>query len=306
MRIHAIVPLLLALALVACAPSPAPKIRASESPAPAVSPTPTPAPPTLYVYARTQDAAFTEAIHGVADSAGARYALLTGAHDLAALKPAGRAAVIALLPGADADVSSLLEAIQRGLPVYAYAAGGQTLPEGLPGLVYDAATAAETALSEAIAYPPHDTPVRLLGLFESGSSDAFAAWERGVLEGRVFDKGAYRADQSKKEPDVWLLDALERYYPGMLDGIYCESAALTLLAADALAAENRDDLELFSASASSALLARMQLFPLPGARAGGANPEEAGRRCAEQALILLYGGTAQNLTITPQTFSSGA
>lgn len=59
--------------------------------------------------------------------------------------------------------------------------------------------------------------------------------------------------------------------------------------------------ELFSAELNGALI--VQLEKISALKyAAGADPALAGRLCAEQAIVLLYGGTAQALSISPSLF----
>ena len=78
-----------------------------------------------------------------------------------------------------------------GFPVFAYAAHGQTAAENIPLLVYDPSGTAESVLEEAISYPPHETPVRLIGLFASETSPGYTVWKEAAAKGRVFSKAEF-------------------------------------------------------------------------------------------------------------------
>ena len=87
-------------------------------------------------------------------------------------------------------------------------------------------TPSKSRWKTALNYPPHLAPVRMVGLFSSESSAAYALWTAEQASGGVFSKQAYIADASEVSLADWLNDAFSRYYPGMLDGIYAETGAL--------------------------------------------------------------------------------
>lgn len=299
MRRALLICLLYALCTAGCA-----LVAREQAPAATPAPTPTPEPaPVLAVLGGREEDGFLDMIRSIAASAACDFAALEE-DGLEKFRPRGRAALILYLDEETPDMETLNELAERGVLLYAYAARGQTLPEGLAGLRYDSATAAGTALEEAIGYRNHDTPVRLLGLFTAEDSPAHTVWAEAVAEGRVLERGAYVEQDARESAQQWLTERLDGLYAGMLDGVCCESAEQARVCAEALKKQARDDLEIFCAAADGTLLQSMHDTPWPLVRAVGAEPAEAGRLCAEQAIVLLYGGTAQELTIAPSIFAA--
>ena len=169
------------------------------------------------------------------------------------------------------------------------------------------ATVAEAAVLDlAIAYPPHDTPVRLFGLFESRESAACTAWQAAVAEGRVFVKGAYYASEAEESAEAWMAGRLERYFEGMVDGIYAETAELAVAAAQALLAAGRSDMEIFCTGSSDALLDLMEAHPALVAAAYGVDEAEAGRMCISLAEQMLEGKTPEGASLTAAPVGAAA
>lgn len=264
-------------------------------------PTPTPTPAAVIAVAGGEDeTAFRQMIELIASSAACEFVSLDESA-LAGWRPKGRASLILYLEQDKADTDMLFALEARGIGVYAYAARGQALPEELPSLRYEGKGAAAKALEAALQYDGYDTPVRLIGLFTGADSEAAALWSKAVSEGRVLVKGSYYEAGAKKDAADWLASQLGGLYEGMLDGVFCETAALATAAMEALLARERKDIELFSAELNGALI--VQLEKISALKyAAGADPALAGRLCAEQAIVLLYGGTAQALSISPSLF----
>ncbi len=131
------------------------------------------------------------------------------------------------------------------LPVYVFAADGQSIVADTPHLTYNAAAAPKLALDSALSYPPHLAPVRMIGLFTSQSSAAYLIWSDAKASGTVFAKQEFFLEASDVSLADWLSETLSLYYPGMLDAIYAESGALAVSAAESLASLGRDDIEVF-------------------------------------------------------------
>ncbi len=167
-------------------------------------------------------------------------------------------------PLSGTDDAALDALLVRGVPVLAYNRAGVALPDGVTVIAFEtnAPATAKEALEAAIVYPPHDTPVRLFGLFESEESEAAQVWNEAVSAGRVLSKGVYSADKAAKEGSVteWLGKKLERYYPGMVDAAFAETPALAAEAAALMEQLGRDDFEIFTVGSSvelSALAAKL-------------------------------------------------
>ena len=206
---------------------------------------------------------------------------------------------------------------EPSIPVFVFAAEGQRVGPDTPHLTYADAYAVETALDLAVAYPPHETPVRLIGLFISAQNRAYAVWSESVASGRVFSKAEFFLAEptpeetpkpAKETPLPTPVPSLEErmsallsgFYPGMIDGVFAETGELAVAAADALAALGRDDIEVFSASTSGNT--ESLLSPLLVACVG-LNAGEAGGLCYSAASALLSGEPVQSFVALPQTFA---
>ena len=293
--------------------TPSAAFAGSASPVPSSSPEDA---PYLAVFGAEASNAFRQGVSKAAEAGKYPVVFEPGGVDaLSAYQPATRCAAIAYLSGAEAAVP------QTAIPVFVFAAEGQRVGPDVPHLTYADTYAAETALSLAVAYPPHETPVRLIGLFSSEQSHTYSVWHEAATSGRVFSKAEVFAAEStpeetptptptpKKEPpsptpiptlEERLIALLSGYYPGMIDGIFAETGELAVAAAGALASLGRSDIEVFSASTSAN--APELLSPLFVACVG-LNAEEAGGLCYSAASALLEGDTVSPIVVLPQTFS---
>ena len=184
-----------------------------------------------------------------------------------------------------------------GFPLFVYAARGQTSAGSNPLLVYDASGAAKSALEAAIAYPPHETPVRLIGLFASETSPGYAVWKEAAANGRVFSKAEFFLNDSElQSASVWFAERLDEFYPGMIDGVYAETGELAIAAVHQLRGRVRDDMEVFACSSDAdADLSLSSLMPV----IFGADLYKAGGLCYEGALTLLQGETVESSVLSP-------
>ena len=260
--------------------------------APTPSPSPTPAPRVIALFGAEDAEEFVAGVQSAAADAGVEIEVVAGGIEaLSGYAPEGDAVGIVYLT----DKAETLP--NAGFPVYAYAADGQSVSGGVPYLGYDGSSEAQVALSSAIAYPPHLAPVRMIGLFTSQASAAYALYSGEKATGQVFSKEEFFADASDVVLTDWLNEVFSRYYPGMLDAVYAETGELALAAADTLASLGRSDLEVFCAESSAVL--RGKLSPILVAIVG-ANEQEAGIRCFAEAKKLLDGGSAQSGILLPE------
>lgn len=264
---------------------------AEETATPAPEPTAEPL-PALVAYAAPQaDAAFRGVIALLprVDLIDTEAAL---AADLAGLN----AALIYVDTAADAEaVAAVLE---KDIPVIAYNPHGLSLPEAANEVRYAASVpeTAEAAMTTAIAYPPHDTPVRLLGVFESQSGEAIAAWNGAVETGKVLDKGTYcTADGGTLS--AWFSEQLAKYFPGMIDAVYVESPAQAAELVKAMLAAERDDFEIFTIGSDAALRQLIAEQPQLLPTTVQVDEEAAAAACAELLTRVLAGGDAQDIVI---------
>lgn len=200
-----------------------------------------------------------------------------GVGALSAYHPANHCAAIAYLSGAEASVP------QTAVSVFVFAAEGQRVGPDVPHLTYADTYAAETALSLAVAYPPHETPVRLIGLFVRAESRAYTVWREAAAGGRVLlgkRSSSSRSPRRKKRQiqsrrrlpptpvptlETRFAALLSGYYPGMIDGIFAETGELAVAAAGAprLARAQRYRGVLRVHERQRARLARRCLSPAP-------------------------------------------
>lgn len=288
--------LLVLLPLYACSAALSPTSAQTAGNEASVSPAPSAAPKTpgvIAVFGAEHADAFLTALQDAAKDTGVTVeSVKGGTQALVAYQPEGGTVGIVFLSGKEQKLP------QVGFPVYAFAANGQSV-SGVPYLGYDGSGAAELALEEAIAYPPHLTPVRMIGLFTSQTSAVYTLWSAQKTAAKVFAKEEFFADASETALADWLNEAFARYYPGMLDAVYAETGELAIAAADILASLGRDDIEVFSAGSDTDVLNK--LSPIL-ACAVGANLENAGAMCFAEAIKLLTGEAAQSNILLPETF----
>jgi hypothetical protein len=257
---------------------------------PSPAPTPTPA-PVIAVFGADVSLSFANGVSDYAENK--TYQLEFVSEDVGALsqyRPDGAAAAIVFLKNADVTLP------ETDIPIYVYAADGQFVPAGVRHLTYFDTNAAIDALNLAIAYPPHETPVRMIGLFTGKTSRAYSAWIRAVESGRVFAKAVFTENNTDQTIDAWLEEQCAAYYPGMLDAVFAETGTFAVTAAQKLTDLGRNDLEVFSAAtdgnadlALSAVLVAVK----------GADLYHAGELCCAGAEALLDGVEAENGTLLP-------
>lgn len=298
---------LLALLTLGCAggESAAPALFATPSPTPTATPVPTPQ-SAVGILAGETRTLFFEGI--TADQAGDNARLVrldNGLADLSGADFQGEHVLIAYLDGSESQRQALGALASSGTKVCAYAPRGEAAPEGVPTLSYDALGAAEKALFEAVAYEPHDTPVRLTGLFSSETSAAFLAYSAGIAEGKVFRRGVYVEGVTETAMADWILSRMADTLPGTVDGVYAETAEQALAAADAIEKAGLLGVEVFAAEATDALLNRMLAVPEILAVAVGTNDAYAGRYLRAEAtrLLLDLPGASDGATLLPRLYS---
>lgn len=305
-----------ALLLCGCGLMPFSLIAASPTPVPSptVPPTPTPSPspaPKIAVFGAEGASLFQDGIFKAANDGEYTVSFEPGSLSaLASYEPAGSCIAIVLLQG---EAEALPDA---HVPVFVFAAEGQRISPEISHLTYSDHYAVKTALDLAIAYPPHETPVRLIGLFSSAESRAYKIWQEFSANGRVFPKAEFfliepapeeTPQAEEEEPSPAPVPSLaERlsglfsgFYPGMIDGVLAETGALAVAASEALASLGRNDIEVFAASTTGD--AQRFLSPLLVASVG-ANYAEAGALCYDAASALLRGETVTPIVVLPQTF----
>ena len=269
---------------------------ATPEPTPYVSPTPSPSPtaePVIAAFGTESGSAFGSGLSAAAKEGDIPLEFVSGGVSaLTNYHANGAAAAIVCL-----DQNGTIP--KSDLPVYVFSAGGSAPPAGSVGLHYQSLGTEQAALDEAIAYPPHLAPVRMIGLFTSTSSKAYAVWSDAVAKGLIFSKREFIADTSEDKLEDWLADLFSRYFPGMLDAVYAENGALAVAAADRLASLARDDVEVFSAGTDAEALSALSPILVC---AVGLDWEAAGNRCYTEAVKMLSGQEVQSDTLSPEIF----
>jgi hypothetical protein len=284
-------------ALAACmpeAPTPSPSPETTATASFSVAPAPKAEEQIVAVFGAETAESFQKGVLQAA--AGGAYPVEFYAGGADALPPAlpdGTAAAIVYLGDASGGFAA------PEFPVFVYAANGQAVAPDTPHLTYFGLNAAADALTLAVEYPPHETPVRIIGFFTSKTSGAYAVWKRACGNGRVFSKAEYIGNRSEQTAAEWFGEQLEDFYPGMIDAVFAETGALAAAAANVLAGLGRTDMEVFAASSSGG--ADLRLSPVLTAIVG-ANERQAGVLCYEGAAALLSGESVENAQIGPSVF----
>lgn len=269
----------------------------SPVPSPTASPTPTPVPPpapVIAVFGAEASASFAEGVSTAAKIGRYPVEFVSGGLDaLASYRAEGAASAIVFLENAADPIPTVR------IPLYLYAADGQAVSANLKHPTYTDTGAAVDALNLAIAYPPHETPVRMIGLFTSETSRAYTVWSIAATAGRVFSKAAFFESQTDQTAEEWLNEQFAAFYPGMLDAVYAETGELAVLAAGILEDLGRDDMEVFAAS-TSGNADRVLSGVLVAAV--GADLKDAGALCYAGAQALLSGRAADSGKVFPEQF----
>ena len=308
---------LMCIVLVGCSAEPA----ANEAPSaagPTDAPTPSPTPKvgieavfdkqiTLAVVSNGDEAAsslFFDAAVREAESMGVTVTTNAAGDGFdAAVAEAARSAdaVVAFLPNTVQGYGAL-ESPDK--PAVVYEMGKGSAPQSMSHLYYQADDELNMAFDAALFYPPHETPVRLILMFESGDSPAYAAYQELYDQGRIFPKEIYIASEADKDAGEWLTGVLDDYVEGMLDAVFAEDAAMAKSAYDALAALQRTDMEVFCPGITNDVATRMQQGPDVFAQGIGRNDALAGMLSVRAALQMLKGGEAVTLAFEPAVINA--
>ncbi len=210
-------------------------------------------------------------------------------------------AVVVFLPQEIKDIASL---DVPGKPTAVFETKKSSVPESVSHFYYESDGELDAALDAALTYPPHDTPVRLILLFESAESPAYAAYQQLYDEGKIFPKEIYIASEEELEVGEWLTEKLNSYVEGMLDAVFAEDMTLAATAGDALFALDRTDMEVFCPGVSADVVSRMQSHPDVFAQAVGHNDALAGVLCVRAALNMLHGEKAIVHTFKPMLINA--
>lgn len=261
----------------------------------APQPTPTPVPPKTLVLA--YDAAeasgvFREAAADAAAQLGVQLemaAVSDFAQDLPNLATSADA-IIAYV-STEADTSGFASVSQK-LPLCVYyapqAAANPPSSSGYSLACYNLEHTMDALFDAVLNYDPHDTPVRIIELFESEQSPASVYYENLFMEGKVLPREKYTGGD---DVEAWLSAKLQRYYEGMVDCIVAENETLARAAVRVLSALGRSDMEVFCAGVSEPTLRDMKANPDVFAVAVGANEAAAGELNILMALAMINGAS---------------
>ena len=289
--------IVLGLALSACSTPLFAAPVETPAPTPTTPPTPSPSPspaPVIAVFGAESSSSFTEGVTAAAKEGDYAAKFVSGGlQALAAYRPTGESVAIVYLT----DPPSAMP--KTDLPLYIFSAVGYGVSSLIPHLTYLPRGTEQAALDCAIAYPPHLTPVRMIGLFSSSTSEAYQIWTDAQAAGQVFAKREYIVSESEDALSDWMTDVFSRYFPGMLDAVYAETGELAIAAADKLASLGRDDVEVFSAGTDANAV--HALSPILVC-AVGIDLNAVGTRCYEEAAKLLSGQEAETDTLSPEIF----
>ncbi|MHB1315692.1 MAG: substrate-binding domain-containing protein [Christensenellales bacterium] len=236
-------------------------------------------------------------------------------------KAAGKdftAAVKNAVQGADCLIVYLPHGLAEGsafeglqIPVCVFRKDEAPAPKDASVITYDGAEEVELSLEAVLNYPPHDTPVRLFGLFTSKNSEASTAYDQLISEGKVMSKRTWYAEggteaaqtaqpaSAAERAKQWVTERLNGYFPGMVDAIYAETEELAVAALDALEEAGRDDMEVITVGVSGQTLSRMKANPSVFVQTIGCNDALAGYKCIRISLGMVKGGGVASETLKP-------
>lgn len=198
-------------------------------------------------------------------------------------------AIVAYLPNKAGSYSALEAAAKKGIAVSLFEMQKGDAPATLSQTYFNPDKQVDMELEAALTYPPHDTPVRLFGLFETKDGETATAYQALKDAGKVFPKETYLAEGNATDAKAWMAGKLGNYFEGMIDGVFAENERLALAALDALEAGNRTDMEVFSIGLSEKVLERMQKNPEVYVQVAGANSAYAGKLNVRIALEMIKG-----------------
>lgn len=205
-------------------------------------------------------------------------------------------AIIACLINKQSDYSALDNLSE---PATLFEMQNGNVSESVSHIYYTPDSEASLAFDAALTYPPHDTPVRLILMFESKETESYALYQQLADQGKIFPKEVYIASEEDKPAGDWLTEKLDGYVEGMLDGVYAENTALALNALDALEALNRTDMEVFCPGVTAETVERMQNDPEVFAQSVGPNLYLAGVLSVRAALKEIKGEGNVTLGLEP-------
>lgn len=203
--------------------------------------------------------------------------------------------VIALCTQQKTSLNVLEKLAESGVAVTItdmYPEEGSGIPAGVSYAGYRCEELEARVLQEALAYPPHDTPVRLLALLSQKDSLADIAYQQAESEGKIFNRATHYNDGSQTAK-AFIEKQLDKWPEGMLDAIYVEEMGTAMLVLDVLKARGREDAEVFAVPNRNMneqrKLYRRYVFPV----AFGADLAAEAAMQSQELARLLEGGQPQ-------------
>lgn len=213
-------------------------------------------------------------------------------------------ALIACVTGERPDFGALNAAYSKGMPITIFEMQQGSVASDISQIYFTPGGEINLAFDAALTYPPHDTPVRLILMFESKETESYILYKQLYGEGKIFPKEIYIASEAKTTAGEWLKSKLGGYIAGMLDGVYAENAALALEALDVIEALERTDMEVFCPGVTGKTVERMQKNPDVFAQTVGANSYLAGALSVRAALKGLKGEGKVTLELKPEVINA--
>lgn len=247
--------LALALLLSGCTAI-APEAPAEETPAPVITPeptpvpTPTPRPVTVLLVSdglQTENDAFYEAARQMLESCQDGWVIETAEGGFSAVTENVYDGVVALRRNPQTSLATLTAAASLGIPVSLADASGAfaQVPEGISYFGLLPEETATSALMETLQFPPHNTPVRLIGLFTEEDSPADKAFAAGINKGMILKKSVHYETDVDMDTAAYMENIVNAYVAGLIDAVYAENMELAKIAIDTLKAHRRDDIDVF-------------------------------------------------------------
>lgn len=206
-------------------------------------------------------------------------------------------------------VSYAEEPINASVPVIYHTANradAPAIPDGCVGIIYNEADAAAVAIQAMYAYPSHEAPVRVLGMFGEPNGKAYEAYLAMASDGKLQDKGMFVPSDGalasiEAQDAPWLRDALSGIVPGRLDTVFTDGSALALRGFEVLKEAKRGDaVEICANGLVPAQVAAMLEDHFLMGTAVGENQYGAGRLAVRMLLCAMAGEKIEeSYTLSP-------
>lgn len=126
------------------------------------------------------------------------------------------------------------------IPYVALISNGENDEKAAGLIAYEKENEIAAALETMFAYPSHEAPVRILGLFSGGTSEAAVGYDEMEKAGKLQSKGIY-VESDGIAAESWLAETLPGIGVGVLDTIFAETPELAEQGFSALKKAARND-----------------------------------------------------------------